>query len=351
MAGHFLFSAVGSVPSLQPAMKSVLLLLRLCLLIPGMSAIDVFAATGDTMMLPLHTRLQYTSGGICNRYEWMYKGRYERYLRRLAGVDDKCGRRECDQEARPRCSLSNNGSLQLYQVTDEDAGEYTITTFGLDNAKPTSSETIILHIMDGVSQPDLRLQCRPNNQTVVSCRTENGTNISTSITVNGKLLLERSGCDGEENLSNVSAPWNISCSAANKVSRRTITLWSQTCPDPLSDPRLEITCPSDGCVRVSCMTSALASSFSWFVDGNLVQPSSSWNVTENVMSGCPRVPMNISCSARNFVSEVHTPVTTVSCSASHQAIPIFRKILLYAHYNVLLICMMRDMMISNPNTP
>ncbi|XP_056410681.1 uncharacterized protein LOC130348162 [Hyla sarda] len=321
-------------------MKSLLLLV--CLLIPEVNAMEIFAASGETIVLPMYTRLEHTSGQICNKYEWIFMGRYEKYKKKLGSVDDLCQRIEWTNKTRPHCSLSRNGSLQLYEVRVHDSGQYTVTTYHLSQVKKTQ-DVFNLQVLDAVSQPVVRLTCpKDDDQPVFSCLAANGTSILTSITVNGELLREKTGAEGDRDLFKVSssAPWNVSCSVTNIVSQKTINVQYNMCPVPLSDPCLETFCFPDGSVNISCWTeNGSEPLFSWFVDGNPVQSTSSWNVQENLMSGSATIAMNVSCSVRNPVSTVHSPVTTVFCpvDAPHRIFHVFPKILLYVMYNALLV--------------
>lgn len=102
-------------------------------------------------------------------------------------------------------------------------------------------------------------------------------------------------------------------------------------------------------MEISCKTeNGSDPSFSWFVDENPVQSTSSWDVTGNLLSGSGRIAVNVSCSARNTINSVWSAVTSVSCPAGapHLTVRVCCKILLFALYNVLLISMVRTI-ISN----
>ncbi|XP_044140213.1 hemicentin-1-like isoform X2 [Bufo gargarizans] len=336
---------------LYGGMKSIQLLVYISLFISGAVALvqDIFAASGGKIVIPLDTRLEYTSGILCNRFVWTFK-RPRQFLRQLAGVDDYCNKRDCNNERRPHCSLSTNGSLQLHDVKPDDAGEYIITTYHVNKAKSTE-DTFNLHVLDAVSKPVISLSCVSEGQPVVLCRAEKGTNVSTSIIANGELLLEKAASEGEGQLFKVSssAPWNISCSITNKVSQETINAEYSMCPVPLSELHLEMLCHLDRSVEITCKAeNGSEPSFSWFVDGNPVRYSSSWKVTENVLSGSARTAVNITCSARNAISSVQSSVTSVSCPDAHSwTLSVFCKGLLFLQYNVLLISLIYDVIRSN----
>ncbi|XP_066454636.1 uncharacterized protein [Eleutherodactylus coqui] len=333
-------------------MKSIQLLVHICLLIAGTTALvhDIFVASGEEVVIPLDVRLEYTSGLLCNKFVWTFKGA-GRFLRQLAYVSDICNKQDCKNESRPHCSLSSNGSLRLHEVKLEDAGQYKIVTYHVNRSSSTE-DTFNLYVLDAVSQPVVSLFCPSDGQPVVSCLAANGSNILTSIKANGELLLESSISGGAVNYFKVSssAPWSISCSVTNKISQKTITVLYTKCPEPLSKPYLEITCHPYGFVEIFCKTeNGSEPSFSWFIDGNPVQATSSWNVTENLMSGSTNVAVNVSCSVRNVISSVQSPVATLSCLARtpHQTIQGFCKVLLFALYTILLICMIYTIIQSN----
>lgn len=223
-------------------MKSLLHLVLICALITGSTAVafDVFAASGEGIVLPLNVRLQHTSGSVCNGFVWTFEGP-GRFLRQLASVNDECNKQECNNKTRPHCSLSSNGSLQLYGVRPEDAGLYTISTYHITRAKSTE-DTFNLRVLDAVSQPVVSLECPSDGQPEVSCRAANGTNISTSITVNGKRLRKKAKSDGKVNLFKVSssAPWNIICSVTNEISHKTISVLYTMCPERQRPPASDV---------------------------------------------------------------------------------------------------------------
>ncbi|XP_075707144.1 T-cell surface antigen CD2 [Rhinoderma darwinii] len=333
-------------------MNSVVLLVHICVVMTATIAIvqDVYAASGGKIVIPLDTRLEHTSGVICNKYTWTFLGSGP-YIRRLAGGKENCIRDDCTNETRPRCSLSGNGSLQLYDVKPDDAGEYTIATYHISRAKNTEV-TFNLHVLDAVSQPDVSLLCLADGQPVISCFAVNGTKISTSIISNGELLLKKSVSEGYEKYFTVSssAPWNVSCSISNKISQKTTNVLYNMCPVTLSEPSVETLCHPDGSLEISCKTeNGSEPSLSWFIDGNPVPSTSLWKVTENLLSGSTNVAVNVSCSARNAISSVQSPVATVTClaPAPHLTAHVVCKILVFVLFTVLLISMIRDLQHKN----
>ncbi|CAN2387695.1 hypothetical protein PRIEUP_LOCUS12014 [Pristimantis euphronides] len=325
-------------------MKSILLLVPIFLLITETAAIvqDLFVASGEEIVIPLNVRLEYTSHLVCNKFKWTFKAPGG-FLKDLAKVSDLCNKQDCNNESRPHCSLSSNGSLQLYGVKSQDGGQYKITTYDVSRDNITEN-TFTLHVLDAVSQPVVSLFCLSDGQPVVSCLAENGTNISTSIKANGELLLEKSTSGGAVNLFKVSssAPWNISCSITNQISQKAINVLYDKCPVPLSEPDLEMFCHVDGSVEIFCKTeNGSEPSFSWFLNGDPVQSTSSWKVIENRLSGSTNVAVNVSCSVRNAISSVHGSLSSVLCSTRtpHQIVQGFCKILLFVLYTVLLVSM------------
>ncbi|XP_073407114.1 uncharacterized protein [Dendrobates tinctorius] len=122
------------------------ILLHMCL-ITGTSALvhNVFAASGETLVLPQYRRLQYTGGALCDQIVWTFRPRGE-FLRQLAKVGEYCDRRDCNNETEPRCSLSSNGSLQLYGVKLDATGQYKVTTYNVRREKD-SEDTFILQVL------------------------------------------------------------------------------------------------------------------------------------------------------------------------------------------------------------
>ncbi|KAM5125391.1 uncharacterized protein ACMZJ9_022214 [Mantella aurantiaca] len=299
---------------------------------------DLYAAAGDEMVIPLETRLNRTSGQFCNTYVWKYLESPQKYLMDIAGLDSNCKRTEC---VRPGCTLTGNGSLHLHHVTHRDTGLYTIITYHTNRAKNTHRD-FQLHVLDVVSEPVVELQCVSNESLLVTCSVEDGTGPQILLTINGERFME-SGMGRINVTKSFPPPWNISCSANNEVSHRETAVSSTACPDPLLDPFLDTSCHPDGSVEISCAVGAGSDpSYSWIVDGQPLRSrsNSSWRANGNRMTGNAVPPWNVSCLARNLVSQVQTPQQAIHCQDLEVTLPAaehYVKVALFVMYNALLI--------------
>ncbi|KAM4047164.1 uncharacterized protein ACNLHF_010474 [Anomaloglossus baeobatrachus] len=149
-------------------MKAVLL--HVCL-ITGASALihNVSAAGGETIVLPQYTNLQYTGGSLCNQIVWTFKAEGG-FLQQLAKVSEYCNRQDCN-ETRPHCSLSGNGSLQLYGVKPGDHGQYKVTTYSVRREK-SSEDTFNLQVLvlDPGAGDHTDLYTRPGSDVLLPTR-------------------------------------------------------------------------------------------------------------------------------------------------------------------------------------
>ncbi|XP_077335627.1 T-lymphocyte surface antigen Ly-9-like [Lithobates pipiens] len=207
-------------------MRSQTALLLLCVLHQASSANaqDLYVAAEEKIVIPLETRLDRTSGQFCNRLIWRYQPSPDQFAKRVAEVSDSCQKTEYKK---PASSLSDNGSLIIHRVTHQDSGLYNIITYHLNNNKNTEKE-FQLHVLDVVSDPVVTLQCLSNDSLLVTCAVENGTKPQILLTINREEFRE-----SEMGLINVTTllppPWNISCSANNKVSQKMTNVFRKSC--------------------------------------------------------------------------------------------------------------------------
>ncbi|XP_077335607.1 uncharacterized protein LOC143981546 [Lithobates pipiens] len=171
-----------------------------------------------------------------------------------------------------------------------------------------------------VSDPVLDVKCLQNGSAEISCSVEKGTNVSVNLTVSGESKVYNAS--GSERMVRVTVPlvssphsWNITCSAQNAISLGIANKTSDTCPDPLSAPRLTVSCNNNGSANVSCVLEDNEDvSYHWTVNGTSLPRNHSRNITiinEEFISG----PLNVSCSVNNSVSKKESNYTNIFCLA------------------------------------
>ncbi|XP_073473702.1 uncharacterized protein [Aquarana catesbeiana] len=171
-----------------------------------------------------------------------------------------------------------------------------------------------------VSDPVLDVRCLQNGSAEISCWVEKGTDPSINLTVNGELKVYH--LTGSERTVRIIVPpvspsdsWNISCSAQNAISRRSTNRTRDTCSDPLSAPRLNVSCNNIGSASVSCVLEENKDvSYQWTVNGKFLPGNHSRNITitnEGFISG----PLNVSCSVNNSVSKKESNNANIFCPA------------------------------------
>ncbi|KAM3935831.1 uncharacterized protein RB166_002941 [Leptodactylus fuscus] len=136
--------------------------------------------------------------------------------------------------------------------------------------------------------------------------------------VNGHLLLENStssrtvGGATEVTVPVTSPrPWDITCSVRNHVSNNQTRKTQVTCPVPLSDPDLEVSCLHNGHLQISCsVKNGSDPIFSLSVNEKLLLTNEKGRV--NVSS--PSLgPWDIRCSVKNILGEKSHSKTYTAC--------------------------------------
>ncbi|XP_053311016.1 erythroid membrane-associated protein-like [Spea bombifrons] len=128
--------------------------------------------------------------------------------------------------------LSNGRlDLTLTRVEHRDEGVYVCQ---VTNPVDYRDIEVRLTVIAPVSDPLLNLSCRPDGSAEISCRAQNGSDPTYSLSVNGRIKLKdfHSSVSGSGVNITVSsaAPWNISCSVRTRISERNSSLISESCP-------------------------------------------------------------------------------------------------------------------------
>ncbi|XP_068122416.1 uncharacterized protein [Hyperolius riggenbachi] len=333
-------------------MRSQQVLVLLCVLKAAMSAasLDLYAAVGGRIVIPQETRLEHSTGTLCNPYTWRYEKEPGVGLKEIAQVTHVCGKTDCRW---PHCSLTSNGSLQLEQVTQNDSGHYTVTTYSTAKVQ-IQERTFVLHVLVPVSHPMVGLACPPGRDPVVTCSVKGGTTPRTLLRINGVEHGQKAERSDMEVTVPSPAPWNISCSTENKVSQKTARVFYKACPDPVSRPAVEYLCTPDGSVEISCTVQAGTDPvFSLTVNGVTwgSNVTSSWVISGDDLERSLENPLNVSCMAWNLLNQVQSPYQLIQCpaltgslSVSSAALRkqlgvchIYVTIFLFVFYNLLLV--------------
>ncbi|XP_041437295.1 uncharacterized protein LOC121393093 isoform X1 [Xenopus laevis] len=164
-----------------------------------------------------------------------------------------------------------------------------------------------------VSVPTLNVSCQRDGSARILCWTDSGTDPVFSWSLNGT---DKQGSPLNQSWSQISivpppAEGNILCVVSNNISLERNTM-NFSCPVPVSDPVLEVSCLTNGSALVSCKVESGTNPFySLIHNGKTVYENSSSplvNVSLPLSS-----PGNISCSVRNRFSTKETGVQGRYC--------------------------------------
>ncbi|XP_031752263.1 hemicentin-1-like isoform X1 [Xenopus tropicalis] len=180
-----------------------------------------------------------------------------------------------------------------------------------------------------VSVPSLAVRCQQDGSARISCQTDSGTDPVFSWRVNGADRQGDPSISGNGTWSQISVPppavGNTLCAVSNTISNGSSTQ-SFSCPVPLSDPVLGVSCESEERALLSCrVLTGSEPQYSWYINGTEIGNSSlKWEVNGTQLSvGLPPPPGNISCTVRNPISN-----GTVSVSSSFNcSVPVSEPVL------------------------
>ncbi|XP_053312701.1 uncharacterized protein LOC128474400 isoform X1 [Spea bombifrons] len=307
LIGVFVLCLISPVPGLSPAQR------------------EISAALGSQVLIPMEIELRRDSSR-CDEFTWKYRYKNDFKASLLAKS------RNCREPTVQRLRISENGSLEIPDAAREDSGIYTVEVHD-SGGKLIHSANYTLYIQAPVSDPLLRVSCRPDGSAEISCRVQNGSDPTYSLSVNGRLELDSvSSVSGSGvNITVSSAPpWNISCSVRNRISERNSSLISESCPVPVSVPDIRVSCAPEGSAEIRCsVQNGSDPRFSWSWNGEAIHGNS--NSSRGQIFLPAPVSGNISCTARNTVSDnndttsifcpvpVSDPLLRVSCRADGRA--------------------------------
>ncbi|XP_041437289.1 Fc receptor-like protein 5 isoform X1 [Xenopus laevis] len=168
-----------------------------------------------------------------------------------------------------------------------------------------------------VSVPTLNVSCQRDGSARILCWTDSGTDPVFSWSLNGT---DKQGSPLNQSWSQISivpppAVGNILCVVSNNISLERNTM-NFSCPVPLSDPVLGVSCESEERALLTCgVLSGTDPSYSWYINDTLIGNSSlHWEVNGNNLTVSLPSPGNISCTVTNPISSRNVSVSSVSCT-------------------------------------
>ncbi|XP_068127113.1 uncharacterized protein [Hyperolius riggenbachi] len=233
--------------------------------------LEIVTKPGSEVTLPITVpvTLTHTEPGRCDQIEWKYREK-ERHNYTQIARHKACAQNifEFSIFTNVTVTLSENGSLIIHNVTEKYQGNYSVDILNsTNNFKRTHNYYYNLHVEVPVSVPLLNISCLPDGNAWISCRVENGTNPSISLTVNAGSP-ERSSSDHMTVTKPSPGPWNVTCSAKNRVSETKTHKIQDSCPVPLSSIHLNTTCFPDGSAEAFCWVyNGSDPRYSWSLDG------------------------------------------------------------------------------------
>ncbi|XP_031752262.1 uncharacterized protein LOC101734364 isoform X2 [Xenopus tropicalis] len=196
---------------------------------------DIFAAEGAPVLFPMQEKLRVsqTQEGECNQFTWQVKKLQHKYRQTIARADALCNPvLYYGQYPPPRSSVSQNGSLWLYNLTREDAGKYTVTANTLWRA-PWFEKSYILHVQVPLSDPVIEVSCESGERAVLSCRVQTGSDPSYTWVTNGAIkrnMIPPGEVNGDRITVPLPLPGGISCTVRNRVTEKRVRLSAIRCP-------------------------------------------------------------------------------------------------------------------------
>ncbi|KAM4701785.1 Fc receptor-like protein 5 isoform 2-T2 [Discoglossus pictus] len=230
--------------------------------------------------------------------------------------------------------VSGNGSLEINNVTREDAGNYTVEVYTSTGGK-LYCKVFILHVQDPVSRPSLNVSCLTDGSALILCNVLEGTDPTYRWAVNGLNLqgYSSSWWNVTHNQLHITSPgqYNVSCFVRNRVSERQNITGAVSCPAPLSVPVLNISCSEDGSATILCtVQNGTDPQYSWYLDKQPAQGVPTQNGQH--LSVPSPASGNINCTVRNPLGDksnsttvfcpvaVSVPVLRISCGPDDKAV-------------------------------
>ncbi|XP_069616517.1 uncharacterized protein [Ranitomeya imitator] len=290
---------------------------------PGVAGLDPEAGTrteryvrlGSNVLLPVTYNL--TRDEVpqkCDEFIWSFR-------QKGSGNDSWIARRkrcEMPKLTFPNYNVSLDGRLTVSNVTRNISGNYIFTVYSSSGVK-VFTQSYILHTQAAVSEPLLSVSCLPDGGAAIVCGIISGDDPQFSISVNGISLLKNSSRTAEKasevHVSTTSpGPWNITCSARNRVSDGETGKSQVKCPVPVSDPVLVVGCLHNGSLEISCsVVNGSDLIFSLSENGKyLLVNYTNEEKSVNVTTSSPG-PWDVHCFVGNHLMWKKTNVTSSAC--------------------------------------
>ncbi|XP_077335687.1 uncharacterized protein LOC143981587 [Lithobates pipiens] len=247
-------------------------LLLWALLCPGTGNVpeEIFTRPGSDLLLPvrIHLTLNHTDRWRCDEIEWKYEGPTKHLGPRIF-IHRGCTPRK-PERLLSNIRISENGSLIISNVTPENDGIYSVVIHN-SAGHLIQTDNYTVHVEVPVSVPDLNVSCLRNGSAEISCRVEEETkpNISLSV-IGGSQERYSASANNIAAIVEPPGPWNITCTVENGVSRSEESRAGVTCPVPLSDITVTVSCLPDGSAEAECSVKGSDPRYSWSLDGRSV---------------------------------------------------------------------------------
>ncbi|XP_075707373.1 Fc receptor-like protein 5 [Rhinoderma darwinii] len=214
-------------------------------------------------------------------------------------------------------SSRTEGKVSEVNATVKSPGPWNITCSVRNRVNDRQTNNTQVKCPAPLSNPVLELSCLHNGSLQISCSVQKGSDPIFSLSVNTTLLLEN--VKTEKKMVNVASPspgyWDVHCAVRNSLGGTNVTKNHTTCPVPLSDPVLELSCLRNGSLQISCSVENGSDPifFSLLVNTTLlVENVTTEKKMVNVVSPSPG-PLDVQCAVRNSLGKRHATENYTTC--------------------------------------
>ncbi|XP_063806637.1 uncharacterized protein LOC134988659 isoform X1 [Pseudophryne corroboree] len=280
---------------------------------PGDQRDIIIARLGSNVTLSMRHTVTINHQGTqkCDVFDWRYRdvtartGSYSSAQYRLAD-NIRCTLNIGNGTSFHNYNVSEDGNLTLYNVTRENAGDYTVTVTTRSTGATIITANYTLHVQAPLSQAAANFSCFPDGSAKASCWVGEGSDPDYSWSLDGRSVQGRS----ISGYSQISLPPPVSvtlrCNVRNKISD-TNTSVVISCPVPLSQVAANFSCLQDGSAEASCWVGEGSDpDYSWSLDGRSVQRMSISRYSQ--ISLPPPVSGTLRCNVSNKISNNSTSV-------------------------------------------
>ncbi|XP_040190063.1 uncharacterized protein LOC120921619 isoform X3 [Rana temporaria] len=322
-------------------------LLLWALLYPGTGNVpsvqeEIFTRPGSDLLLPIrrHLTLTHPDTKRCDGIVWRFTDPTEYYGTTIF-IHRGCTLRKYENALFPNMKISENGSLIISNVTPENDRIYRVDIYN-STGDIIQKDYYSVHVEVPLSDITVTSSCLPDGSAVAECSVK-GSDPRYSWSLDGRSVSSHS---------RVTLPPPVSgtlrCDVTNQINHlsRSINIF---CPVPVSDPVLDVKCLQNGSAEISCsVEKGNDPSIYLTVIGELEVydvTGSERTVRVTVPPVSPPDSWNISCSAKNDISERSTNQTQDACPGKIRSLlgHLLSPIAVFVLYTALLIFMVNDL--------